>query len=180
MSGPAWYHGLWPPNALASTIRDGWFNALGSTQGFPYNADLFFLAHIFLNLVADDTTVPQGTDLVPVPATVEVLDAGGNVVGSWTGTLTSAQAGVDVAGSFSQGGTYSLVITIGTYTAVFTHSGSSSPLSGIPGTALADSNDYYFLEATLSQKAPAGTPPGTLPSPNQVTPIEQTGPAPVA
>jgi len=37
---PAWYHGLWPPNSAAATVRDGWFALLGDLSGYPYNATI--------------------------------------------------------------------------------------------------------------------------------------------
>jgi len=157
---------------LAGKVRDGWFGLLGDTQGFPYNSGLFYSAYVFLNLVADGTTVPQGTELVPVTGTIQILDSQGNVAGSWVGIIDSAQFAVVVAGTYSISETYSMLVTIGSYTATFTGpGGSTTGLTGIAGTVLDQPTEYYFLQATLSSK--------TVSSPDTVTPIETTGPAPV-
>ena len=107
LAKPAWYQGIWPPNSLAGTIRNGWFAFLGDLSQYPYNANKFYTAYVDLGFVFNtNTTAP-----LPIPITVTVFDSGGNVAGSWSGSLTTISLlPVDVAGAFSLLGTYTIQV----------------------------------------------------------------------
>lgn len=124
---PSWYHGLLNPNNAAATIRDGYFALLGSTEGFPYNADLFFT--MYLSVFAD------GAYGFPQTYSVYVYDSGGSLliqsIGvKWNQTLVV----LSPTGSFSLDGTYSVVVKDLSGNVIPTTYGTGDT-SAIPGSA---------------------------------------------
>lgn len=143
-SPPAWYHGVWPPNSLAATVRDGWFNILGDLTGFPYNAvivqggtvDLILTGTIppAGSIISVDLTDPNGKLIVSglqFPYAGEdmvlLLNATMNVTLQYTLTVTlvfpnvaaggsppSIAADIDIQGSALYSG-YTLTINVPPY-----------------------------------------------------------------
>ncbi len=109
LTKPAWYQGVWPPNSLAGTIRNGWFAFLGDMSQYPYNANKFYVAYVDLAFISGDGTVPDVP--LPIPLTVTIFDAGGNAVGVFVGSLTTVSIlPVDIAGAFNLLGMYTVQV----------------------------------------------------------------------
>ena len=68
---PSWYAGVYPPNSLAATIRNGWFTLLGDLTGFPYNSGLVSIEVQIAFTVTDD----NGNPLAGATVTVSILNA---------------------------------------------------------------------------------------------------------
>ena len=79
---PTWYHGIHPPSALASTVRDAWFAFLGDLSGYPYSSGL-----ISINVTISCTVTDlSGDPLAGATVIVSVLDSNTNeLLGQETG-----------------------------------------------------------------------------------------------
>jgi len=139
MSVPNWWHGLWPPNNAASTIRDGWFGLLGSTKGFPYNAGIFFLAYLYIEI---GTELYEGS--LPLPTlTVSLLDSTGAVAGTGQINLNSPtnDACTAIQGTFNVNEEYTLTITTPGQTLTLTQRPSSPTGASVLTEASASVNE---------------------------------------
>ena len=116
MSAPAWYHGVGTPNKLAATIRDGYFALLGSTDGFPYGANLFFQAFFECTLYGNAEGSPVLGDPsasspgLPLTLTFNLVDSSGNVAGTATVTFTISAANFSINGTFDATQDYTLQV----------------------------------------------------------------------
>jgi hypothetical protein len=145
LAPPSWWHGAWPPNAAAATIRDGWFALLGDLSQFPYNADLFYAAYVYLELVSLDVNNPQVP--LPVQVTITVLDPAGNTAGSFSGSVTELGQELSAGGSFSLDLSYTVQVEYTLPGATAQHTATFGPF---PGSALVSSGVPQALSLTVN------------------------------
>jgi hypothetical protein len=158
MSVPNWWHGLWPPNNAASTIRDGWFGLLGSTKGFPYNAGIFFLAYLYIEIGAE---LYEGS--LPLPTlTVSLLDSTGAVAGTGQINLNSPTNGAYTAiqGAFNVNEEYTLTITTPGQTLTLTQNGTA--VGTLSGNDLSAQSSAPSIVVRGPDPVPAGGMSGTV------------------
>ena len=141
---PSWYHGVYPAGNGAATIRDFWFNFLGSTSGFPYSAAIFNQAFFQV----DYTVTGADVDLQAIAPQwiLQVLDSDGNLIGQTPFSITPWVAGtgtmyLTVDGTFQTAELYTVQVINGAgtdyrfYTKVGTESaGWGSAITSISGS----------------------------------------------
>ena len=159
---PSWYHGLYPANNLAATIRDSWFAFLGSTQGFPYSTSIFNQVILSIKYVLNPQPWPLSG---PVNCVVQVLDSSGNLVGqvAWSVNPASSPTGTQgatISGNFSTQEQYTIQVVPAagqpnyTLAVMLATGGVPGPsIANIPGGLLSQQSQPYPFQLIINPPA---------------------------